>query len=328
MKQLAVLGGGSWGTALAMAFASRFENVRQWVYEVDLATRMQQSRENEVFLPGFKLADNIQVYHRLSDTVAGADVVLCVVPSHHLRAICLQVKPYLTQNMLLVSATKGIENVTLLRMSEVIDQVTGYEAAVLSGPSFAKEVARNEPTACVIASKYPGLARTIQSALATPTFRLYANSDPIGTEIGGAIKNVMAIASGVCHGLGFGSNTMSALITRGLAEMTRLAVSLGGEAQTLSGLSGVGDLVLTTTGGLSRNRSVGIEIAKGRSLDDIIGSMKMVAEGVETTRAGRDLGRKQGIDMPITNMMYSVLFENKPPKRAIAELMERTLKME
>ena len=328
MKQLAVLGGGSWGTALAMALSPRFESVKQWAYEVELAAQMQQIRENQVFLPGFLLPENLTISHRLSDTVADADVLLCVVPSHHLRTIFTQVKPYLSSKMLIVSATKGIENGTLLRMSEVIFAVTGYEAAVLSGPSFAKEVARNEPTACVIASQYPGLARTIQATFATPIFRLYANSDPVGTEIGGAVKNVMAIASGVCHGLGYGSNTMSALITRGLAEMTRLAVSLGGEAQTLSGLAGVGDLVLTTTGGLSRNRSVGIELAKGRTLDDIIGSTKMVAEGVETTRATRDLGHKQGVDMPITNMVHAVLFEGKAPKRAIAELMERALKME
>ena len=328
MKQLTVLGGGSWGTALALALAPRFSEVRQWVYEADLAARMQASRENDIFLPGFKLPVNVTVHTRLADAVVGADVVLGVTPSHHLRRIYQQAKPLLNEQMILVSATKGIENVTLLRMSEVIFQVTGYNAAVLSGPSFAKEVAKGEPTACVIASEYPGLARAVQGAFSTPSFRLYANNDPIGTEIGGALKNVMAIAAGVCHGLGFGSNTSSALITRGLAEMTRLAVNLGGQQQTLSGLAGVGDLVLTTTGGLSRNRSLGIELAKGRALEDIIGSTKMVAEGVETTRAGRDLARREGVDTPITNMMYSVLFEGKAPKMAIRELMERSLKME
>ena len=328
MKQLTVLGGGSWGTALVLALAPKFEQVRQWVLETDLAVRMQASRENDIFLPGFKLPANVTVHSKLTDAIVGADIVLGVTPSHHLRRVYQQAKPLFNEQMLLVSATKGIENVTLLRMSEVIFEVTGYKAAVLSGPSFAKEVAMGEPTACVISSEYPGLARAIQSAFSTPSFRLYANADPIGTEIGGALKNVMAIASGVCHGLGFGSNTSSALITRGLAEMTRLAVSLGGQQQTLSGLAGVGDLVLTTTGGLSRNRSVGIELAKGRTLADIVGSNKMVAEGIETTRAARDLARKQGVDVPITNMMYSVLFENKPPKAAIRELMERSLKME
>ncbi len=328
MKQLAVLGGGSWGTALVMALAPKFDHVRQWVFETDLAARMQTTRENDIFLPGFKLPANVTVFPKLADAIVGADIVLGVTPSHHLRRVFLHAKPLFNDQMLLVSATKGLENITLLRMSQVIFEVTGYSSAVLSGPSFAKEVARGEPTACVISSEFPGLARAIQSAFATPNFRLYANSDPIGTEIGGAMKNVMAIASGVCHGLGFGSNTSSALITRGLAEMTRLAVSLGGQPQTLSGLAGVGDLVLTTTGGLSRNRQVGIELAKGRSLEDIVGSTKMVAEGVETTKAACDLARRQGVDVPITNSMHSVLFEGKSPKSAIRDLMERSLKME
>jgi glycerol-3-phosphate dehydrogenase (NAD(P)+) len=234
--------------------------------------------------------------------------------------------------MLLVSATKGLETGSLLRMSEVIQQVVGArfspKAAVLSGPTFAKEVARGEPTALVVASTGGGIAAEVQRAFSGASFRLYTNSDPAGVEIGGAVKNVVAIGAGVCHGLGLGSNAMAALITRGLAEITRLALAMGGEARTLSGLAGLGDLLLTCTGGLSRNRMVGMQLASGKRLDEIVGSMQMIAEGIETTKATRDLALRHGIEMPITEQMYALLFEARSPGEAIRQLMERSLKGE
>jgi glycerol-3-phosphate dehydrogenase (NAD(P)+) len=238
--------------------------------------------------------------------------------------------PMLKESMLFVSATKGLENGTLLRMSEIIGGVVGPTArvAVISGPSFAKEVARCEPTALVAASVDPEAAAEVQAAFSGPTFRVYTSSDPIGVEIGGSIKNVVAIGAGVLHGLGLGNNAMAALITRGLAEMTRLAVAMGGKPQTLAGLAGLGDLVLTCNGDLSRNRTVGVELAKGRRLEEITGSMKMVAEGVKTTNAAVDLAKRYSVEMPIAEQMYQVLHEGISPKAAIQRLMERSLKGE
>jgi glycerol-3-phosphate dehydrogenase (NAD(P)+) len=241
-----------------------------------------------------------------------------------------QMAPLLRPSMLFVSATKGLENGTLLRMSELIGSVVGFAArtVVISGPSFAKEVARCEPTALVAASTDPGDAAEIQAAFSGPTFRVYTSTDPIGVEVGGSIKNVVAIGAGVLHGLGLGNNAMAALITRGLAEMTRLAVAMGGKQQTLAGLAGLGDLVLTCNGELSRNRTVGVELAHGRKLDEITGSMKMVAEGIKTTNAAVDLARRYSVEMPIAEQMYQVLHEGISPKTAIQRLMERSLKGE
>jgi glycerol-3-phosphate dehydrogenase (NAD(P)+) len=240
--------------------------------------------------------------------------------------------PFLDESMLLVSATKGLETGSLLRMSEVIGQVVGKrltpKVAVLSGPTFAKEVARGEPTALVVASADSDFAAVVQHAFSGVSFRLYTNNDPIGVEIGAAVKNVVAIGAGVCHGLGLGSNSLAALITRGLAEITRLALAVGGEARTLSGLAGLGDLLLTCTGALSRNRTVGIELAAGKSIGEIMGSMRMVAEGIETTKATVDLARRHGVEMPIAEQMYAVLYEGRAPKEAIRQLMERSLKGE
>ena len=234
--------------------------------------------------------------------------------------------------MLLVSATKGLETGSLLRMSEVIGQVVGSrftpKVAVLSGPTFAKEVAGGEPTALVVASADSELAAMVQTAFSGASFRLYTNGDPTGVEIGAAVKNVVAIGAGVCHGLGLGSNSLAALITRGLAEITRLALAAGGEVRTLSGLAGLGDLLLTCTGALSRNRTVGLELAAGKSLGEIVGSMRMVAEGIETTKATVDLARKHGVEMPIAEQMYAMLYESRSPREAIRQLMERSLKGE
>jgi glycerol-3-phosphate dehydrogenase (NAD(P)+) len=332
MTNLTIIGGGSWGTALAIVLAPRFERVRLWVYEPDLAERMCTSGENDVYLPGFKLPPNIAVLNELAPTLDGAEIVLSVVPSHLARPLYKQMAPHLTPAMLQVSAIKGLETGTLLRISEVIHQVLephfAPRVAVISGPTFAREVARGDPTALVVASTDREFAETVQAAFSGPRFRLYTSSDPIGVEIGGAVKNVVAIGAGVCHGLGLGHNAVAALITRGLAEISRLAMAMGGQPKTLAGLAGLGDLVLTCTGDLSRNRHVGLELAKGRKLDAIVESMKMVAEGIKTTSATVDLARRHSVEMPIAHQMHAMLQLGRPPQEAIRQLMERTLKGE
>jgi glycerol-3-phosphate dehydrogenase (NAD(P)+) len=261
-----------------------------------------------------------------------AQIVLGVMPSHLARGLYKQIAGYLDPAMHLVSATKGLEIGTLMRVSEVIREVIEPRfpprVAVISGPTFAREVARGDPTALVVASLDRELAESIQSAFSGPTFRLYTSPDPVGVEVGGAVKNVVAIGAGVCHGLGFGSNALAALITRGLAEISRLALAMGGHPKTLAGLAGLGDLVLTCTGELSRNRTVGLELAKGRKLAEIVNSMKMVAEGVKTTSATVDLSRQYHVEMPIATQMHAMLHLGRPPKDAIKQLMERTLKGE
>jgi glycerol-3-phosphate dehydrogenase (NAD(P)+) len=332
VKHLAIVGAGSWGTALAIVLAPRFASVRLWVYEADLADRLRESRENDVYLPGCQLPAHVAITSDLSQALEGADVVLSVVPSHVVRGLYQRMLPSLNDSMMFVSATKGLENDSLLRMSQVIGQVLRDHfqpnIAAISGPSFAQEVARGEPTALVVASDEPGLAERIQAAFSGPTFRLYTSSDTIGVEIGGSIKNVVAIGAGVLHGMGLGHNAMAALITRGLAEMTRLAMAMGAQAKTLAGLAGLGDLVLTCTGDLSRNRSVGVALAHGRKLNEIVGSMRMVAEGIKTTNAAVDLGRRWSVEMPISEQMYQVLHFGISPREAIERLMVRSLKGE
>jgi glycerol-3-phosphate dehydrogenase (NAD(P)+) len=332
LKNLAVIGAGSWGTALSIVLARRFDRVRLWVYETDLCARLAESRENDVYLPGFTIPGNVQPTSDLAAALEGAEIVLSVMPSHLVRRVYGQMLPWLHPSMIFVSATKGIENESLFRVSEVIFEVIrpqfAPQIAVISGPTFAREVAKGEPTALVVASEEGALAETVQAAFSGPTFRLYASADPIGVEVGGSIKNVVAIGAGVLHGLGLGHNSTAALITRGLAEMTRLALAMGGKPLTLAGLAGLGDLVLTCTGDLSRNRTVGIEIAQGRKLDDIVQSMKMVAEGVKTTNAAVALAKRRRVEMPISEQMYQMLHFGKPPREAIRELMERALKVE
>jgi glycerol-3-phosphate dehydrogenase (NAD(P)+) len=332
LKNLAIIGAGSWGTALAIVLGPRFSRLRLWVYEADLAARMKASRVNDVFLPGCPLPSHIEVTSELSHALQDAEVVLSVMPSHLVRGLYQQMLPFLNDSTIFVSATKGLENATLLRMSEVIREVLkphfAARVAAISGPTFAREVAHFEPTALVVASPDEALTASVQAAFSGPTFRLYRSPDPISVEIGGSIKNVVAIGAGVLHGMGLGHNAMAALITRGLAEMTRLAVAMGGRAQTLSGLAGLGDLVLTCTGDLSRNRTVGVELAHGRKLDEIVSSMKMVAEGIKTTNAAADLAKRCSVEMPISEQMYQMFHFGKSPREAIQSLMERSLKGE
>ncbi len=331
MSRLAIVGGGSWGTALAIVLAPRYESVGLWVHEEELAASIQTSRENALFLAGFPLAANVTATADLECALEGAGTILGVMPSRHARAVWRRVFPLAEAGAAIVSATKGLETGTLLRMSEVIAEAAPAPAppiAVLSGPTFALEVARGEPAALVIASADAALAARIQREFSGPTFRLYTNPDPVGVEIGASLKNVIAIGAGICQGLGLGSNAIAALITRGLAEITRLALALGGQPRTMAGLAGLGDLVLTCTGALSRNRSVGIALAQGRTLDEIVSSMKMVAEGVDTTSAAVALAARHGVNLPITNQMDRIIRGLQSPAEALRELMERSLKEE
>jgi glycerol-3-phosphate dehydrogenase (NAD(P)+) len=330
--RLSIIGAGSWGTALSIVLAPRFEEVRLWVYERDLAARIAANRENDLYLPGARVPETVEVTADLDQALQGAGIVLGVMPSRHARRLYSAMLPHLEPSMLFVSATKGIEQGTLMRMSEVLTEGVSPrftpKVAVLSGPTFAREVACGEPAAVVVASPDLDVAARVQAAFSGPAFRLYTNPDTIGVEVGAALKNVIAIAAGVCRGLGLGSNTQAALVTRGLAEITRLAVAMGGQPKTLAGLAGLGDLVLTCGGELSRNRRVGIELAHGRRLDEIVGSMQMIAEGVETCDAAVALGAKFVVDLPIIQQMHAVLHLAKSPREALRDLMERSLKGE
>lgn len=332
INTIAIIGAGSWGTALSIVLAKKVTTIRLWVYEPDLCVSMVTQRMNPIYLPGYLIPRNVTPTNSLADAVTGSELIILVVPSGHLRVVMLNSVPYMKQNQIVLSATKGLECRTHLRMSEVIAESLPRELnpriAVLSGPSFAKEVASGLPAAVVVASADLSLASLLQQNLSSSSLRLYTNTDVIGVELGGALKNIIAIGAGLCEGLGLGSNAIAALMTRGLAEMTRLACTCGARRETLSGLSGMGDLVLTSTGALSRNHWVGLELGRGRSLNEILGSMSMVAEGIETTAAARDLARQKKVTMSITEQIYSVLYENQPARDAVSKLMERTLKSE
>jgi glycerol-3-phosphate dehydrogenase (NAD(P)+) len=332
VARIAVIGAGAWGTALAIALGRKKTHaVTLWAYEKEVCESILARRTNDLFLAGAPIPEAVRPTNSLADALNGAEIVVSVMPSHHTRRIYTQMKPSLSPQMLYVSATKGIENDTLLRMSEVIREVLaegpgGFSPRLgaLSGPSFAKEVAKGDPTAVSVASTDPELAALVQREFSDPMFRVYRNDDVAGVELGGSIKNVIAIAAGIVDGLGLGHNTAAALITRGLAEITRLCIACGGRVETMAGLAGLGDLVLTCTGGLSRNRTVGVELGRGRKLDDIIAGMHgMVAEGVLTTNAAVGLAAKMAVEMPITAQMHAILHDGKPPMEAIRELMTR-----
>jgi len=332
MKEIAIIGSGSWGTALAFVAACAGNRVRLWAHSAEVVTLLRQERENKIYLPGFVLPDTVTPTDSLAEALAGAEIVLTVTPSHVCRDVYLRMLDYVRPRMIFVNASKGIEVETGMRMEEVVSDVLkdrfGPRYVSLSGPSFALEVAKGEPCAIVAASHSSEWAKIAQESLSTGRFRVYTNNDVIGVEVGGAIKNVMAIATGAVNGLGLGYNSAAALVTRGLAEMTRLAVKLGGRAETLAGLAGMGDLVLTCFGNLSRNRRVGYELGRGRQLKEIIGEMREVAEGVKTALSAHALAVSLGVEMPITAGVYQMLYEAKSPRELEIALMERPLKHE
>jgi glycerol-3-phosphate dehydrogenase (NAD(P)+) len=325
MSRISVLGAGAWGTALALSLARRSgHQLCLWCHSPELAEQLSDAGENLPYLPGFTLPVDIHVTSDLPRAIFEADILLCVTPSQHLRGIITHIAPMLTRDQIIVSASKGIEETSFLRMSQVVASVTENPFVVLSGPSFAQEVAAGIPTAIVAASKLSSAAQIVQRDFTSPSLRIYTNDDVVGVELGGSLKNVMALATGVATGLNLGHNSSAALITRGIAEMTRLAVACGGRRQTLAGLSGIGDLVLTCTGSLSRNRSVGIELGRGRQLPDIIAGLNgKVAEGIRSTAAALGLAARYAVEMPITSQVDAILHHNKSPKDAIRELMSR-----
>jgi len=330
--KISVIGSGSWGTTLANLLAEKGYPVTLWAYETELVERMRRTRQNDLYLPGVTLSEQLSFTSTLAEAVTGQRLILLVPPSQVLRRVVEQCVPHLDERVLIVSASKGIENDSLMLMSQVLEETLPRalqkNIGFLSGPSFAKEVAAHMPTAVVAAARDKKVAGTIQELFNTETFRVYTHNDIIGVELGGALKNVIALAAGVSDGLGFGHNTRAALITRGLAEMTRIGLMLGGTAETFAGLAGMGDLVLTCTGDLSRNRSVGIELGKGRKLQEILDGMQMVAEGVKTTLSAYQLAEKLGVEAPIIEQMYQILYQDKDPKQAVSDLMLRELKAE
>ena len=336
MSEIAVVGAGAWGTSLSIVLGRKgTHRVRLWAHEKGVRDSISSRRINELFLPEHPIPVSVSVTGSLEEALQNAEIVVSVMPSPHCRGLFQKMRPHLKPDMLFVSATKGLEEGTLLRMTEVIVLVVesdgGFAPRIgaLSGPTFAKEVARGDPTAITISSRDAAVAETIQREFSDPCFRVYTNSDVTGVELGGALKNIIAIAAGVCDGLGLGHNSIAALITRGLAEMTRLVTACGGRQDTMAGLAGLGDLVLTCTGGLSRNRSVGVELGRGRKLPEIVAGMHgMVAEGIFTTQAAIGLAKARHVEMPITEQMDAILHQGKAPRDAIQELMKRSGKSE
>ncbi|WP_123290933.1 NAD(P)H-dependent glycerol-3-phosphate dehydrogenase [Desulfosoma caldarium] len=331
-EHIGVIGAGSWGTTLAHLLAEKGFSVSLWVYEKDLAETIQKTKENTLYLPGFSLSERIMPSGNIEEVIRHRSLLVMVVPSHVYRSVALQMVPHLQENAVIVSATKGIENETLLTMSgiwkEILPESLGIRVVTLAGPSFAREVMQKTPTAVTVAAEDRETARKVQHVFHTPYFRVYTSPDKVGVELAGALKNVIAIAAGVCDGLGYGLNTRAALITRGLAEITRLGVRMGAHPLTFAGLSGIGDLLLTCTGDLSRNRTVGFRLGRGETLQEILADMRMVAEGIRTCTSVYELAKKLHVDMPICEQMYQILHENKNPRQAVWDLMERDLKSE
>lgn len=325
-QKIAVVGGGSWGTSLAYLLADKGHSVNLWVYEKDLVDEILKKGENTLYLPGTKLPQNIQPTASIQEALTSSTLMVFVVPSHVARKVLLQVVPHLPADLPIVCASKGIESESLMLMSEVMKAILPSShhrrLAVLSGPSFAKEVCERHPTAVVLASEDQTLAESLAVDFTTSYFKVFTSEDMIGVQLGGALKNVIALASGGVEGLGFGYNTRAALISRGLAEITRLGIAMGANPRTFSGLSGLGDLVLTCTGEMSRNKTVGFKIGQGMKLSEILKQMRMVAEGVHNAKSAYGLARKLRIRMPIVEQIYAVLFEDKEPRLALSELLE------
>jgi len=330
--KIGVVGAGSWGTALANLLAVKGYAIDLWVFEEEIKDQIRQLGENPVFLPGVQLSSNLHPSNDLVEVVSAKDMVLIVVPSHVVRQTSLKMAGHLSKDTIIVSASKGIENQSHLTMTGVLREtlvsMPAHRLAVLSGPSFAREVARNLPTVVTVASKDAAAAELVQQVMATPYFRVYTSTDVIGVELGGSLKNVIAIAAGVIDGLELGLNTRAALITRGMTEIRRLGLKMGANPRTFTGLAGFGDLILTCTGDLSRNHTVGKKIGQGEKVNDILGQMRMVAEGVKTAKSVYDLSRKLGVEMPISHETYRILYEDLAPREAVTRLMTRDLKQE
>lgn len=334
--RIAVIGAGSWGTALAILLAQKGHEVRLWGHRKEHMELLARQRENRKYLEGIPFPENLIPVDTLEDAITGTTIILMVVPSHSFRKIFQQIQPLLKDGMRIVSAVKGIENITLKTMTQIVEEIIGRNTAdkrnikigVLSGPSFAQEVARGVPTAVTLGFRDLQIAKELQDVMVTDSFRIYTSRDVIGLEISAALKNIVAIAAGVCDGLGYGLNTRAALITRGLAEIKRLGTALGADTDTFSGLSGLGDLILTCTGNLSRNRMVGVMLGQGKSIEQVKSEMRMVAEGIKTTQSVYDLAKKMKIEMPILEQIYSILFEGKKCSEAVKDLLQRELKDE
>lgn len=327
--RIAVIGAGSWGSTLANLLAHAGHQVAIWAREAEVVESINQTHVNELFLPGKPLHPEVRAHRDVAPVVKGAEVVVSAAPSHAVRAVSGMVAGALDGEPLVVSVSKGLENGTLDTMSSVLEEtLPGLGVVALSGPTFALEVYAGQPTAVVAASADPTAAERVQQAFATGAFRVYTSGDVVGVELGGALKNIIALAAGILEGMGLGHNPRAALITRGLAETTRLGEALGADPATFAGLAGMGDLILTATGQLSRNRSLGVEIGKGRNYADVLAERRSVAEGVHTARAAVELGRRAGVELPIAVEVSQILFEGKSPRQAIADLMERELKAE
>lgn len=329
--RVAVVGAGSWGSALALASSRAGHEVLLWAHDPEIARQIRETGSNPVYLPTAQFGDRVTVTNELSDVAEFSDLILMVTPSHHYREVLTQLRSYLRRPVRIVSGTKGIENESLSRISEITGTVLGEglkSFAVLSGPTFAAEVSLDYPTTAVLASDSEEFSTLLQHELSYETFRLYRSCDVVGIEIGGSLKNVIAIASGVIDGLGYGSNTTAALITRGLHEMRRLGVTLGGKPETFAGLAGMGDLVLTCTGSLSRNRSVGVQLGKGKTLEQILQETRYVAEGVKTAKSAKMIADRYQAEMPIISEMYALLYEGATPQDSLSRLMTRSLKSE
>jgi glycerol-3-phosphate dehydrogenase (NAD(P)+) len=330
--RIGVVGAGSWGTAIADLLSCKGFQTHLWVFEKDVKDHIEQSHENQLYLPGHQLSPNLSASNDLADVVSHKHLIVIVVPSHVMRDVTRQMAGHLSAGTIITSASKGIEQKTHLTMSGVIKEnipeVEADRLAVISGPSFAKEVAQKMPTTVTVACRNPEIAARIQHVFVTPYFRVYTSEDIVGVELGGSVKNVIAIASGILDGLGMGLNTRAALITRGMTEVRRLGLHLGANPRTFTGLAGFGDLVLTCTGNLSRNYSVGIQLGKGKKLQQILDEMHMVAEGVKTAKSVYNFSRKLGVEMPICREIYHILYEDLAPKEAVYRLMTRTLKQE
>ena len=327
--KVAVVGAGAWGTTLADLLSQEGHDVRLWAREPEVVESVNRTHVNEWFLPSCRLHPALTAYGEIAAAVRHAELMVSALPSHAVRTVSAALAPALTTRPIVVSVSKGLENDSLATMSAVLEEtLPGCPVVTLSGPSFALEVYQRQPTAIVAASADPTAAELVQQVLSTSAFRVYTTTDVIGAELGGAVKNVIAIAAGMLEGLGLGHNPLAALLTRGLAETARLGEALGAEPATFAGLAGMGDLILTATGPLSRNRSLGVEVGRGRSLAEVLAARRTVAEGVQTAREAVELGRRAGIELPIASEVSQILFENKSPRRAIADLMERELKAE